>query len=126
MAAAELSAARLLPAQAPQMPQMPSSAQAGFAAADASKADFTLRIAPVVVELTPNWILSTIGYNGTSPGPLLRMKEGKQVTVNVINDTDVPETVHWHGLFVPSEMDGSEEEGTPRSAARSSPISICC
>ena len=72
-----------------------------------------LRIAPVTVELTPNHIISTIGYNGTSPGPLLRMREGVPVTVDVINDTDVPEYVHLHGLFLPSEVDGAEEEGTP-------------
>jgi FtsP/CotA-like multicopper oxidase with cupredoxin domain len=75
--------------------------------------DFTLEIAPVTVELAPNRILSTIGYNGTSPGPLLRMKEGVPVTVNVVNKTDVPEFVHFHGLLIPPEVDGSEEEGTP-------------
>ena len=83
------------------------------AAPEASKADFTLRIAPVTVELTPTRIISTIGYNGTSPGPVLRMKEGKPVTVDVINETDVPELVHWHGLFIPAEVDGVEEENTP-------------
>ncbi len=41
------------------------------------------------------------------------MKEGVPVTVNVINDTDVPEFVHFHGLLIPSDVDGSEEEGTP-------------
>src|ERR1700685_4594327 len=79
---------------------------------DVAKTDFTLQIAPITVELAPNRILSTIGYNGISPGPLLRMKEGVPVTVNVVNDTDVPEFVHFHGLLIPSEVDGSEEEGT--------------
>ena len=41
------------------------------------------------------------------------MKEGKPVTVNVINDTDTPELVHWHGFLIPAEVDGVEEEGTP-------------
>ena len=41
------------------------------------------------------------------------MKEGVPVTMNVINNTDVPEYVHFHGLLIPSEVDGSEEEGTP-------------
>ena len=71
------------------------------------------QIAPITVELAPNRIISTIGYNGTSPGPLLRMKEGVPVTVNVVNNTDVPEYVHFHGLLIPSDVDGSEEEGTP-------------
>ena len=76
-------------------------------------ADFTLQIAPMMVELAPQVVISTIGYSNRVPGPLLRMREGKLVTVDVVNDTDVPEYVHWHGLFVPSEVDGAEEEGTP-------------
>jgi FtsP/CotA-like multicopper oxidase with cupredoxin domain len=81
--------------------------------ATARAADFTLQIAPMMVELAPQVVISTIGYNNKVPGPLLRMREGQPVTVDVVNDTDVPEYVHWHGLFVPSEMDGAEEEGTP-------------
>jgi FtsP/CotA-like multicopper oxidase with cupredoxin domain len=77
------------------------------------KADITLRIAPVTVELTPDRIISTIGYNGMSPGPVLRMREGTPVTVDVVNDTDVPEQVHWHGLLIPADVDGADEEGTP-------------
>ncbi len=76
-------------------------------------ADFTLRIAPMMVELAPQVVLSTIGYSNQVPGPLLRMREGQRVAVEVVNDTDVPEYVHWHGLFVPSNVDGAEEEGTP-------------
>jgi FtsP/CotA-like multicopper oxidase with cupredoxin domain len=76
-------------------------------------ADFTLRIAPMTVELAPQVVISTIGYSNKVPGPLLRVREGQAVSVDVVNDTDVPEYVHWHGLFVPSEADGAEEEGTP-------------
>src|SRR5271163_3713168 len=83
------------------------------AAPGATKADFTLRIAPVALEIAPSHFVSTIGYNGTSPGPVLRMREGKPVTVDVINDTDAAELVHWHGLFLPPGIDGTEEEGTP-------------
>jgi FtsP/CotA-like multicopper oxidase with cupredoxin domain len=77
------------------------------------KADYTLRIAPVTVELDRSHILSTIGYNGSAPGPVLRMREGKAATIEVINDTDTPELVHWHGMLVPPEVDGTEEEGSP-------------
>jgi FtsP/CotA-like multicopper oxidase with cupredoxin domain len=77
------------------------------------KADYTLRIAPVTVELNQDKILSTIGYNGTSPGPILRMRAGKPITCDVINDTDVPELVHWHGLTIPANVDGVDEEATP-------------
>jgi len=106
----QMGTSRLLRAQSQiQMPGM----SAGNAHNETTKADYTLRIAPVTVELSPDHILSTIGYNGTSPGPVLRMREGKPVTVDVFNDTDVPELVHWHGMLIPPEVDGVEEEGTP-------------
>jgi FtsP/CotA-like multicopper oxidase with cupredoxin domain len=111
VAGVELGAANLLLSQS--QPGMTGMQPAPSTPAPDSQADFTLRIAPVTVELTPARIISTIGYNGTSPGPILRMKEGKPVTVEVINDTDVPELVHWHGLLLPAEVDGVEEENTP-------------
>ena len=94
-------------AQSPALRQVPGPKATGRAA------DFTLRIAPMMVELAPQVVLSTIGYSNQVPGPLLRAREGQRVAVDVVNDTDVPEYVHWHGLFVPSDMDGVEEEGTP-------------
>jgi FtsP/CotA-like multicopper oxidase with cupredoxin domain len=93
--------------------QQPQSFLAPTSAPDVAKTEFNLEIAPVTVELAPNRIISTVGYNGTSPGPLLRMKEGVPVTVNVTNKTDVPEYVHFHGLLIPADVDGAEEEGTP-------------
>ena len=47
------------------------------------------------------------------PGPVLRLPEGRPVTVDVVNQTSIPELVHWHGMFIPPEVDGSAEEGTP-------------
>ena len=96
----------------PEPPQHPMSAALGPKASRRA-VDFTLRIAPMMVELAPQVVLSTIGYSNKVPGPLLRMREGQRVTIDVVNDTDVPEYVHWHGLLVPSEVDGVEEEGTP-------------
>src|SRR5665213_3467420 len=77
------------------------------------KADYTLRIATGLVELAPEHIVSTTLYNGLFPGPLLRFKEGQRVTVDLYNDTDTPELVHWHGQNIPSDVDGAAEEGTP-------------
>src|SRR2546429_10004117 len=68
---------------------------------DESKADYTLRIAASPIEIAHNRIVSGITYNGQFPGPLLRVKEGQQVVVDVFNDTDTPEQLHWHGQFVP-------------------------
>jgi len=77
------------------------------------KADYTLRIGTGLVELAPGHILSTTLYNDQFPGPLLRFKEGQRVVVDIHNDTDTPELVHWHGQMIPSEVDGSAEEGSP-------------
>lgn len=76
-------------------------------------ADHTIRIAPVELEIAPGRIVKTTAYNGTVPGPTLRLQEGKPVAINVINDSGYPNLVHWHGLFLPSEQDGAVEEGSP-------------
>jgi FtsP/CotA-like multicopper oxidase with cupredoxin domain len=77
------------------------------------KPDFTLRIGSVSADLARGKTIQTIAYNGSVPGPVLRMKEGQPVTVDIINDTDVPELVHWHGQMIPAKADGAEEEGSP-------------
>jgi FtsP/CotA-like multicopper oxidase with cupredoxin domain len=81
--------------------------------AASESADYTLRIKTAPVEIAKDRILSLTTYNGQFPGPLLRLKEGRQVTIDVHNDTDVPEQLHWHGQAIPAEVDGAAEEGTP-------------
>jgi len=76
-------------------------------------ADHTIRIGNGLVELAPDRIISTTTYNGQFPGPLLRFKEGQQVVVDIHNDTDTPEQLHWHGQNLPVDVDGASEEGTP-------------
>src|SRR5579864_3486427 len=76
-------------------------------------ADYSLTIATTPIELAPNRIVSITTYNGQFPGPLLRLKEGERVTIDVRNDTDTPEQLHWHGQFVSTDVDGAAEEGTP-------------
>ncbi len=44
--------------------------------------------------------------NGTIPGPLIRLKEGQDVTLNVTNHLKEASSIHWHGLLVPHDMDG--------------------
>ena len=88
-------------------------------------ADFTLQIAPMLVELAPQVVISTTGYNNKVPAPLLRMREGQLVTIDVENGTDVPEYVHWHGLLVPPEVDGAEEGGITNWAAISRTLWPC-
>jgi FtsP/CotA-like multicopper oxidase with cupredoxin domain len=89
------------------------SAAPRFAWAADDKADYTLRIATGLIELAPEHIVSTTLYNNQFPGPLLRFKQGQRVVVEVHNDADTPELVHWHGQTIPSEVDGAAEEGSP-------------
>ncbi len=76
-------------------------------------ADYTLTIADTPVEIASKKIISMTTYNGQFPGPLLRFKEGQQVTVDILNNTAVPEQLHWHGQIVSVDVDGAAEEGTP-------------
>jgi FtsP/CotA-like multicopper oxidase with cupredoxin domain len=85
---------------------------------DDRPADYTIRIGASPVEIAPKRIVSTITYNGQFPGPLLRFKEGQPVTIDIQNDTDTPEQLHWHGQRVPVDVDGAAEEGTPHIPAR--------
>jgi len=77
------------------------------------KADYTLRIGAGTVELAPDRIVSTVVYNGQFPGPLVRFTEGRRAWVDIHNDTDTPEQLHWHGQIVGVDVDGAAEEGTP-------------
>jgi FtsP/CotA-like multicopper oxidase with cupredoxin domain len=85
-----------------------------------AEAAYSLTIAPYALEVAPKKFLKTVAYNGQVPGPLLRMKEGVSVTVDVANRSGNDEVVHWHGLFLPPEVDGAMEEGTPHIAAGAS------
>jgi FtsP/CotA-like multicopper oxidase with cupredoxin domain len=75
--------------------------------------DHTVRIAPLAFEIAPGKVIRTTGYDGTVPGPALRLKEGKPVAIRVVNDSGYPNLVHWHGLYLPSDQDGAAEEGSP-------------
>ena len=85
---------------------------AGMPGAEA-RPDYKLRIASMDLELAPGVTLRTVAYNGQVPGPLLRMKEGRPVSIEVANDTAMPELVHWHGLAIDPLHDGAMEEGSP-------------
>jgi FtsP/CotA-like multicopper oxidase with cupredoxin domain len=73
--------------------------------------DVKLEIAPLDLEIAPGKVVHTVAYNGRVPGPLIRWPEGKPIAVDVVNRTAIAEIVHWHGLWIPSTMDGSMEEG---------------
>lgn len=76
-------------------------------------ADHTLRIAPIRLEIAPGKIVHTTAFNGRVPGEIIRVRQGHQVNIDVVNDTEIPDIVHWHGMHIPSLQDGASEEGSP-------------
>src|ERR1700733_10233227 len=100
-------------ARAQNSMQMPMPATSPTPSVQTGPANVTLRIATGLLELAPDHIVSTTLYNGQFPGPLLRFKEGEPVTIDLFNDTDTRELVHWHGQIIPTDVDGAAEEGTP-------------
>jgi FtsP/CotA-like multicopper oxidase with cupredoxin domain len=79
----------------------------------AAAADYSIKIAPISLEIAPGKIIKTTAYNGTVPGPVLRVREGQPVQIEVTNDSGYPNLVHSHGLMIPSLQDGATEEGSP-------------
>jgi len=79
-------------------------------------ADARIDIAPYSLEVSHGRFIKTIAYNQQVPGALLRMQEGRPVAIDVTNHSGNDEIVHWHGLFLPPEVDGAMEEGTPHIA----------
>jgi FtsP/CotA-like multicopper oxidase with cupredoxin domain len=69
--------------------------------------EVTLTAAPSRLALLPGAVTDAYAYNGTVPGPTLEVHEGDRVTIHFHNDLPEPTTIHWHGLHIPSDMDGS-------------------
>lgn len=67
--------------------------------------EYRLSVDEVTID-TGDFRKQGIGYNGASPGPVLRFREGEDVTIHVTNNLDEPTSVHWHGLILPYQMDG--------------------
>jgi FtsP/CotA-like multicopper oxidase with cupredoxin domain len=70
---------------------------------------FDLRIAPVAKTLGDDRV-RMLAYNGSVPGPTLRVPQGAEINVRVRNDADVEATVHWHGLRLDNAYDGVPHE----------------
>jgi FtsP/CotA-like multicopper oxidase with cupredoxin domain len=92
-------------------------AAAGAKPKAAGKPDFSLRIEPATLDIGRGVSIQTTAYNGQVPGPLLRLREGVPVTIDVTNATANEDLAHWHGLAIDSLNDGAMEEGSPMIAA---------
>ncbi|HEX4032319.1 MAG TPA: multicopper oxidase domain-containing protein [Terracidiphilus sp.] len=88
-------------------------ALADTAAEKTVKPDYTLDIAPIDLEIAPGITIKTIAYNSQVPGPILRVREGVPVHIDVTNSSPNEDIVHWHGQEIDSLNDGAMEEGSP-------------
>ena len=78
----------------------------------ADGAQFDLRIAPVT-KLFDGKPARMLAYNGSIPGPTLRVRQGTELFVNVVNEGDLEATVHWHGLRLDNRFDGTTATQPP-------------
>ena len=74
--------------------------------------EFELRIGPVAKRLGEATV-RMLAYNGSIPGPTLRVRQGTSVVVNAVNEGDLEATVHWHGLRLENRYDGTTETQAP-------------
>jgi FtsP/CotA-like multicopper oxidase with cupredoxin domain len=79
-----------------------------FGASAAGAREFALRAAPGRARLVPEPYGETPvwSYNGTVPGPEIRVRQGERLRIAVENALAEETTVHWHGMRVPNAMDG--------------------
>ena len=71
-----------------------------------------LRVAPVSKRIGDATV-RMLAYNGSVPGPTLRVAEGSEIEVEVVNEGDLEATVHWHGLRLENRSDGTHETQAP-------------
>src|SRR3954464_8099948 len=71
-----------------------------------------LRVSPVAKRIGDATV-RMLSYNGSVPGPTLRVKQGSEIDVEVVNEGDLEATVHWHGLRLENSSDGTHETQAP-------------
>jgi len=74
--------------------------------------EFDLVISPVAKRLGDDQV-RMLAYNGSIPGPILKVKEGSEIVVHIENQGDIETTVHWHGLRLENRYDGTHETQRP-------------
>jgi FtsP/CotA-like multicopper oxidase with cupredoxin domain len=74
--------------------------------------EFDLRVAPVAKRVGDTTV-RMLAYNGSIPGPTLKVQQGSEVMVHVENQGDTDATVHWHGLRLENRYDGTHETQAP-------------
>jgi hypothetical protein len=82
-----------------------------------------LGVGPVAKRLGETTV-RMLGYNGSIPGPTLKVQQGCEIIVHVTNEGDLDTTVHWHGLRLENRYDGVPHETRPRRPSRSAGSSL--
>ncbi len=70
--------------------------------------DYTLTSAPLAFSPMPGIDFAGLAFNGTIPGPVLRIAHGQRLRAKFVNNSGEPATIHWHGMILPNKMDGVE------------------
>src|SRR5438445_12609792 len=73
----------------------------------ANAADYSLRIAPLRLELAPGKVIDTFAYKGTVPGPPLRLRDGREDNIHIRSHTDIGYSGQSHVLYLPTAADGA-------------------
>lgn len=76
----------------------------------AAKREFNMTIEEVRIQVAPDLKYNVFAFDGQVPGPLIHVKQGDEVTVNVTNNTSLPHTIHWHGFY---QTDNWRNDGVP-------------
>ena len=69
--------------------------------------EVNLTAGPSRIALLPGHVTDAFAYNGSVPGPTLDVHEGDKVIIHFTNNLTEKTTIHWHGLHIPADMDGS-------------------
>jgi FtsP/CotA-like multicopper oxidase with cupredoxin domain len=80
--------------------------------------EFDLRVAPVTKELEGETV-RMLAYNGSIPGPTIKVPQDSEIVVNVVNEGDLETTVHWHGIRVENRYDGTHQTQHPMETGES-------
>lgn len=68
--------------------------------------EFTVVAQEAEWQVSPDYSVRALTYDGTVPGKTIQVEQGDHVKVRLINKMKVPVTIHWHGYPVPNKMDG--------------------
>ena len=97
----------------PPLPSLEGPAVAPDLDPDPRVVEIELRASAARYRLGADLEIDGLAYNGQSPGPTIQARVGDELVVRFKNDLDEATTIHWHGLRIPDDMDGSPRIQAP-------------